>query len=155
MDPEIYTSTKEILRIDNELKHIRTTIRTLEAEKEYHREILLNKIGSNTRIKTPIGDIVIDERDKGVRFSIEDIRDIIESCIELSEHSRDCLLLRFEKEESSLRTKIRTLSVKKPHTRKHKSKQRKTNKTVKHTVEHDNSSVSTTLMNERTSITES
>lgn len=135
MDPVFVSSVKEILRIDSQLRELRNQTRHLEAEREQHREILFEHIGpkeggTSTRIQTPYGDIVIDERDRGVRFSVEDIRDILESSAIITREQREKLMSRFIEEEESLKTRVRTLSVKKPLTRRrhHHRKHAKTEK---------------------------
>jgi len=138
MDPVFVSSVKEILRIDGQLRELRTNIRHLEAEREQHREILFEHIGpkadgKSTRIQTPYGDIVIDERDRGVRFSVEDIRDILESSTIITREQREKLMDIFVEEEESLKTRVRTLSVKKPQTRR-RHHHRKKNKTEKHNL---------------------
>jgi len=139
MDPVFVSSVKEILRIDGQLRELRTNIRHLEAEREQHREILFEHIGpkadgKSTRIQTPYGDIVIDEHDRGVRFSVEDIRDILEASTIITREQREKLMDVFVEEEESLKTRVRTLSVKKPQTRRRHHQHRRKNKTEKHNL---------------------
>jgi len=139
MDPIFVSSVKEILRIDSQLRELRNQTRHLEAEREQHREILFEHIGpktggTSTRIQTPYGDIVIDERDRGVRFSVEDIRDILESSTVITREQREKLMTRFMEEEESLKTQVRTLSVKKPLTRRRHHQHRRRAKTEKHNL---------------------
>ena len=129
--PDVLDAVRELLQVDRELRVIRAQQKELEARRTEQRERILAHYRDNARFKTPLGDVVVRTREIPSRFTLEDIRDILTEAEFLSDESRGHLTHLFEEEaENKLRT-TRTLSVRRPQTRKRRQRHR--NKTAKNT----------------------
>lgn len=129
VSPEILDAIRELIRLDRELRELRIQQRLLDTRRNEQREKILAHYKENARFKTPMGDIVVRTREIPSRFTLEDIRDILIEANFLREEDREHLTRLFEEEAENKSRTTRTLSVRKPHTRRRL--RRSQNKTAK------------------------
>lgn len=133
VSPEILNAIRELIRLDRELRELRIQQRLLDTKRNEQREKILAHYKENARFKTPMGDIVVRTREIPSRFTLEDIRDILIEANFLREEDREHLTRLFEEEADNNSRTTRTLSVRKPHTRRRL--RRNQNKTAKQQLE--------------------
>lgn len=151
LDPSVIHAVKELIRIDNEIRKVRSEQKRLNDERSKYREIILEHHLDETRFNTPYGDIVVKDRESVYKFSLEDIRNIFDSLKErFAGNILDSILRIFETEADRNSRSTRVLSVRRPQTMKRKQRNKHSrvhNKTmrqntfIKDEIEHTDSSV--------------
>lgn len=134
--PDVLGSIREILRIGNELREHRIRERQLEKERTVHRETVLEHYQGNVRFVTPVGNVIIRERESPTKFSLEDIRDILSGITEVSDEIRNRIQERFDEEAERHTKTTRTLTVQRQQTLKARRKRKRPkSQTLRHTQE--------------------
>lgn len=129
---DVLRSIREILRIGNELRECRLAERRLEKEREEHRERVLEHYNESVRFVTPYGNVLVGNRESPAKFSLEDVRDILQGIEGINEETRAVIQGRFDEEASKLTKTTRTVSVQRQQTLKAKHrKKRKKSQTLK------------------------
>lgn len=135
---EILHAIRELIRLDNSLRETRKITKKLETERQTYRTTILNYYHTKTHFKTPYGDVIVRLRETHTRFSLEDIRDIVESSHYINDTQKQQLILTFEHEAERNIKMTRTLSVKRPQTyRKQKRTRHKTAKNTHEDISHE------------------
>jgi hypothetical protein len=116
--PDVLRSIREILRIGNELREYRTKERRLEHERAKHRENVLTHYSGPVRFVTPYGNVVIRNRHSSTKFSLEDIRAVLQSAEDIPEDVRTRIQARFDEEADKHTKTTRTLTVQRQQTLK-------------------------------------
>ena len=137
LTPDVLNSIKEIIRISNELRTERATLRNLEHERDVHRTTVLNHYHGSVKLVTPLGNVVIKDREYNSKFSLEEIRDIFTNLDSIPDNYKQILLTVLEQEADKKHTTTRTLTVQRQQTlknkkhRKHKSKAKTLKQAIK------------------------
>lgn len=116
--PDVLRSIREILRIGGELREHRTKERHLEQERAEHRENVLKHYSGAVRFVTPYGNVVIRNRESPTKFSLEDVRDVLQGIEDIPEDIRTRIQTRFEEEADKHTKTTRTLTVQRQQTLK-------------------------------------
>ena len=121
---DVLQSIRDILRIGNELREYRVNVRRLEKERAEHRANVLEHYSDSVRFITPYGNVVIQNRESPMKFSLEDIRDILQSIEDIPEDTRTKVQTVFEEESDKHTKTTRTVSIQRQQTLKAKHKKR-------------------------------
>ena len=125
ISPDVLRSIREILRIGGELREHRTKERQLEQERAEHRENVLKHYSGSVRFVTPYGNVVIRNRESPTKFSLEDIRDILQGIEEIPDDMRTRIQSRFDEEADKHTKTTRTLTVQRQQTLKARRRTRR------------------------------
>lgn len=134
--PDVLQSIREILNIGKDLRELRQRERQLEHSRAEHRENVLKHYDGSVRFVTPYGNVIIRTRESPVKFSLEDVRDILQSTEGVSDDVIAKFQTRFD-EEADIHTKTtRTLTVQRHRQQTAKARKKRTHKsqTLKHNV---------------------
>jgi|AntAceMinimDraft_5_1070358.scaffolds.fasta_scaffold26685_4 hypothetical protein len=127
---EVLGSIREVLRIDTSLREHRVALRKLNNERSVHRTRIMEYYPETTRLVTPYGNVVLQSRESPVRFTLEDIRDILQTSDTIPDSARDAICRVFEEEADRNKKTTRTLTVRRQQTLKRRG-HRKSKKTLK------------------------
>lgn len=106
--------------------------RHLEQERAEHRENVLKYYSGSVRFVTPYGNVVIRNRDSPTKFSLEDVRDILQGIEDIPEEIRTRVQTRFDEEADKHTKTTRTLTVQRQQTLKARHRNRRNkSKTLK------------------------
>jgi hypothetical protein len=136
IDSSTLESIKEILKIDNKLKSLRSIQKKLEETKSIYRERILETYKENTKFKTPYGNLILKNWQTNYKFSLQEIRDVIKGIDFISDDLYEKIITIFERKSESQSKTVRTLTVRRPKTEKRKDRtHREKNKTFKYKKE--------------------
>jgi len=122
---DVLHSIREILRIGKELREHRIKERRLEQQRAEYRDTVLTYYSGSVRFVTPYGNVVIRNRESPTKFSLEDIRDVLQSIEDIPNDMREHIQSKFDEEADKHTKTTRTLTVQRQQTLKTRHRKRR------------------------------
>lgn len=132
LEPETLQMIKDLLHCNDELQKLRDQEKEIERKREQCRIKLFEKFGGNVIIQTPIGSINIYERTIQGKLSLEDIRITLDKLLFITTTQKERLIQAFSEQCGENSKTSRTLTVSRRISGSGKARERRKNKTAKH-----------------------